>query len=114
MLEQIGRDILPKRIEYELYAFPARQFRCRNKVRITGNKNDGVYMTFERERRNIQSDPHIDPFLPEGRHEVAIGEVLDRKASLEKFFLWSGFQNPGAVDVFPDFPEPDSEIPGAA
>ena len=42
---------------------------------------------FERERRNIQPDSHIDPFLPEGRHEVVVGEVLGRKAPIQKLFL---------------------------
>ena len=114
VLIQIGGYVLPERVEDEPHAFPTCQLRRRDKIRISGDEDDDVRVSLERQRRNIQSDSHIDPLLPQSRGEVVIGQILDCKASIEKGLLRLRIQNPGSISVFPDFAKTHGDIPGTA
>ena len=65
---------MPKRVQDELYAFPPGHLCCGYKVRISRYEYDDVGLSLEGDRSDIESNPHIDPFLAEGRGEVVIGQ----------------------------------------
>lgn len=114
MFVQIGRDVLPKRIEYEPHTFPARKFGRWNEVRIAGNENDNVSVAFESKRSNIQPDSHINPLLPQGGREVFIGQIDDCASPVQKRLLRLGIQNPGPITVSCYFSRTDGHIRGPA
>lgn len=63
MLEQILTDIAPHGIKNKINAFSSRQLCGRNKVAISGNKDDLIDLLFICERSNIDADFHINAFL---------------------------------------------------
>ena len=60
---EIWMNIVPKCIQKNLFAFTTSKFQCRDKVGIAGHQYDNVYMLFQCQCCNIQSDTKICPLL---------------------------------------------------
>ena len=114
MLKKIRRDFLPERIEHELHAFPPCELCRRNKISIAGNENDNFRLTSQCDRCDVETDSHIDPLLSQGRREVVIGKVFNRKAAGQKLLLRLRFQNPGSVTVLANLAQTHGKIWRAA
>ena len=114
MLKKIRRDFLPERIEHELHAFPPCELCRRNKISIAGNENDNFRLTSQCDRCDVETDSHIDPLLSQGRREVVIGKVFNRKAAGQKLLLRLRFQNPGSVTVLTNLAQTHGKIWRAA
>lgn len=63
MFHQAIRDVLPHGVKDEVNPLPTCHFRRRNKVRVTGNQNDLIYLLLEGKRGYIHTNAHIDTFL---------------------------------------------------
>jgi hypothetical protein len=46
MLEQPGIDVIPERVQDEVYAFASREFGCGDKIFIAGDEDDLVDLLF--------------------------------------------------------------------
>ena len=110
VLEQIARDGLPKRIEDELNAFAPRELRGRHKIGVAGDKNDDVGLALQRNRGDIEADPHIDALLMERGGEVTIREFSDRRFAAQEASLWLRLQDPGPVAVPANLSQSHGEI----
>ena len=101
---------MPERIKHNLHAFPPRELRSRYEIGIPGNQDDNVCLAFQRDRRDVQPDSHIDSFLPQGRCEVVIAEFVDRQAAIQKPPLRLRLQNPEAITILANLTQPHGEI----
>lgn len=63
MFKEIIRYLKPQRIEYEIDTFSAGEFRCRDKIAISGYQNNPIYLLLEAHSCDVQTNPHIDAFL---------------------------------------------------
>ena len=52
-------------------SFPARETHRGNHVGIAAHHNDGIHQPFERQRGNIEADPHVYALLHQVGDEVA-------------------------------------------
>ena len=76
MLVQIIWDLCPHRIKNKVDTFAPCQF-CRwHKISVTSDKNDLINLLLKRQRRDIQTDPHVYAFLPEIVMDVSFSKVF--------------------------------------
>ena len=103
MLQKVRRNRSPKSVEDELDAFAPRELCRRHEVCVSSHENYGLGLPFQRNRRNVEPDPHINTLLPQGGHEVSVDELRRGKFTVEQPLLWLWLQNPGSIGVLPDF-----------
>ena len=82
MLKQVFRHVLPERIEGEVHAFSTCELRSRNEVSVAGYENDHVRLAFQRDRRNVEPDAHIDALLSQRRTEGVVSQIVDGRGTL--------------------------------
>lgn len=70
VLVEVVIDALPERIQQEFDTFTSGQFCGGYKITVPGYENDGVHLLFECQRRDIESDTHIHPFLAQAEAKV--------------------------------------------
>lgn len=103
---------LPEWIEDELNPFSASYLGGGNEIAVTGDENDGVHLLFERERGDVDTDPHIDALLAKGQLEVignqsapGIGDFLESEGLFCRKGRWNcpfgGLLNRGIEYVNP-------------
>ena len=72
MLVKVRPNRRPHRVKHEIDSLAARQFGRGHKIRITGNQNELVDLSFVSQRRDIKSDTHVDSLLPQIQSKILI------------------------------------------
>lgn len=89
MFVQVGRDALPHRVKNEVDTFATGLLRGRDEICITSNQHYLIDLLLERQRRNVDADPHVHPFLLEVKRHVVGGDVVHGDASGDQILdLW--------------------------
>ena len=72
VLAQVGRNVLPKRVEDNLHTFSSGELYCWDEIRVAGDEDNNAGLSLECDRRDVDADPHINAFLPEGGHKMPV------------------------------------------
>ena len=96
---QVTRDVLPERIQNELHPLTPRELRSGNEIGVARNENDDLCLALQRDRRNVQTDPHVHSLLTQRRSEVLVRDIIKRQLAAQEAPLRLRLQNPGAVPV---------------
>ena len=83
MFEQFRSDRAPERVENDTHALSSREFRCRNEVGVARDEDNRIRLSFERDRRDVDPDPHIHRFLAKAESEIVIFKFADRKFAFQ-------------------------------
>ncbi len=110
MLIQVGRNVLPQRVQYELHALASREF-CRGyEISVSGNKDDDIRLSLQCNPGNINADPHINALLAERCGEIVVRQVLRTNLARKQVGLGTWLQNPRAFARFPDIAQTNGQI----
>ena len=93
-----------------MHAFSTCELRSRNEVSVAGYENDHVRLAFQRDRRNVEPDAHIDALLSQRRTEGVVSQIVDGQDAVQKKLLWLEFQNPGSVSIFAHMTQSYGEV----
>lgn len=96
MVKQVTRSASAHRIQYQIDTLSTREFSRGNEICIASDQDNLVDLPFERHRRNVQAEPHIDTFLH--RLDLEVG-IRRGKAVIEPSPQCFWFWNPGHVLV---------------
>src|SRR5688572_19230802 len=76
MLSKARPYSMPECHQNELRSLPPCKLHGGHKVAVRSDKNNELHLFLQREARNVQADPHVDPLLSDARLDV-VGTDLD-------------------------------------
>ncbi len=104
---EIGRHVLPKRIECGLDAFATGKLCRRHEVRIPGHQNDHVGLPLQGDRGYVMNDSHVQAFPAQCRREIIVRKVLERDVVFQQSLLGPVPREPGTAWILAYFTQPD-------
>jgi hypothetical protein len=84
----------PERIEYEVDTFTPRQLGRWNKIRVSCNQYDLIYLALETQGCDVQTDAHIHALLKRCKLEIRIGKIIEIEAAVQELLQPSSSQSP--------------------
>lgn len=74
MFKEIVRYLQPQRIENEIDTLSAGEFCGRDKIAISSDQDNPIYLLLETDSGDVQTNPHVDTFLTDIQRKVLVSE----------------------------------------
>ena len=75
MLAHLVDDFVAERDKKELRAFASGEFHRRDKISIPSHENNHIDLLLQRQRRNVETNTHVDTLLADVRNQILRGEL---------------------------------------